>query len=241
LVVTLKVKNTGKMAGKETVQIYVRDVESTVFRPEKELKGFVKVDLQPGEETEVQVVLNRRAFAYYDVETAGWRVESGAFEVLAGASSRDIRLRVDVEVVSSDTAVSGADRDKLAAYYHLAKGKPISQQDFAALLGRPLPPNEKDKKETYSINTPIGDMTDTFVGRQLHGMMKKQIAKMLTGQEDTPTALFMQSIVDEAPLRTMLMMSDGAMTRPMLDALLLMINGRFIKGTGALVKALRNK
>ena len=89
---TFKVKNTGLVAGKETVQLYVRDLQSTAFRPEKELKGFVKVDLQPGEEIEVIITLSPRAFAYYDAGSKDWVVEPGDFEILVGASSRDIRL-----------------------------------------------------------------------------------------------------------------------------------------------------
>ena len=90
LTVTFKVKNTGKLAGKEVAQLYVRDVASTAFRPAKELKGFIKVALQPGEETSVTLELDRRAFAYYDPQLKDWRVEAGAFEILVGASSQDI-------------------------------------------------------------------------------------------------------------------------------------------------------
>jgi beta-glucosidase len=91
--VSLKVTNAGPVAGKETVQVYVRDVESSVDRPEKALKGFQKVALQPGETKEVTFTLDERALAYYDVVRKEWVVEPGAFEVLAGASAADIRLR----------------------------------------------------------------------------------------------------------------------------------------------------
>jgi len=85
------VENTGDRAGKEVVQLYVRDVESSLARPPKELKGFAKVSLQPGERTTVKFTLDRRAFAFYDPQRAAWTVEPGAFEILVGASSRDIR------------------------------------------------------------------------------------------------------------------------------------------------------
>lgn len=98
--VTVKVRNTGTRAGKEIVQLYVSDVESSVIRPEKELKGFAKVELQPGEEKEVAFELDKRSFAFYDVQLKDWRVETGEFAVLVGASSADIRLR-DTLVVRS--------------------------------------------------------------------------------------------------------------------------------------------
>ncbi|KPI88815.1 putative glycoside hydrolase family 3 [Leptomonas seymouri] len=85
------VTNTGTVAGSEVVQLYVRDVASSVDRPEKELKGFEKVHLVPGESKTVKFKLDCRAFAYYDVERKGWVVEDGDFELLFGSSSRDLR------------------------------------------------------------------------------------------------------------------------------------------------------
>ena len=99
--VSVKVKNMGKMLGKEIVQLYVRDVESSVIRPEKELKGFEKVELNPGEEKEVIFTLDKRAFAYYNVDLKDWHVESGEYEVLIGKSSMDIVLKDTVYVKST--------------------------------------------------------------------------------------------------------------------------------------------
>lgn len=90
--VSFKVKNTGSRAGKETPQIYVHDVECSVPRPKKALKGFAKVELKPGESKSVSVTLDRRSFAFYDVGKHAWRVEPGKFEILVGASADDIRL-----------------------------------------------------------------------------------------------------------------------------------------------------
>jgi beta-glucosidase len=241
LTATLRVKNTGTVAGMETVQLYVRDIETTVFRPEKELKGFAKIELQPGEGAEVAIELDRRAFAYYDTELKDWHVEAGVFEVLAGASSRDIRLSATVEVASTRQAAVTPDREGLAAYYNFPKGALVDQQSFETLLGRPVPPNDAPAKGSYTINTPVGDMTDTFVGRQLFGLMNRQMAKLIQGQEGTPTALLMEAMAREMPLRGMLMAADGSITREMLDALLVMINGRNLKGLSALIGAIRRR
>ena len=93
---TLKVKlditNTGKVTGKEIVQLYVRDIESTFARPEKELKAFEKVELKPGQTETVTFTLDREAFWYFDTIKISWSIEPGEFEILVGASSRDIRL-----------------------------------------------------------------------------------------------------------------------------------------------------
>lgn len=98
LAVTVTVTNTGKVYGKEAVQLYVEDVESTPARPLRELKGFAKVALAPGEKKEVTFLLDWRAFAYYEVKLHDFFVESGEFIVSVGASSRDIRLSASVTV-----------------------------------------------------------------------------------------------------------------------------------------------
>ena len=101
LTVRVKVKNTGSRAGKETVQLYVRDCQSTMRRPDKELKGFAKVELAPGEEKEVVFTLDKRAFAYYSTRIQDWHVETGDFAILIGRSSRDIVLEDTVRVRST--------------------------------------------------------------------------------------------------------------------------------------------
>ncbi|HZG85428.1 beta-glucosidase [Paenibacillus sp.] len=109
--VQVTVKNAGDRAGKEVVQLYVKDAVSSVHRPEKELKGFAKVELQPGEEKTVEIVLDKRAFAYYNVQLKDWHVESGEFVLLAGASSRDIRLQETVYVESTVDIKRAYDRN----------------------------------------------------------------------------------------------------------------------------------
>jgi beta-glucosidase len=99
--VTAKIKNTGNQFGKEIVQLYVKDVNSSVIRPVKELKGFEKIALDPGEEKLVTFTLGKRAFAYYHVELKDWYVESGEFEILIGKSSKDIVLSEMIQVNST--------------------------------------------------------------------------------------------------------------------------------------------
>ena len=95
------VKNIGSRAGKAVVQLYVGDVESTPLRPVRELKGFQKVMLQPGESREVTFTLDKRAFAYWNQQIHDWHVETGAFTIEAGASSRDLPLMAEVTVEST--------------------------------------------------------------------------------------------------------------------------------------------
>ena len=98
LTVSVDVTNTGKVAGKEIIELYVADKESTVIRPLKELKGFEKVLLQPGETKTVIITLDWRAFAYYEPKMKDWNVETGEFEILIGKSSEEIVLTETVVV-----------------------------------------------------------------------------------------------------------------------------------------------
>ena len=101
LTATLTVKNTGSRPGKTVVQLYVGDAESTPLRPVRELKGFAKVALQPGESKEVSFTLDKRAFAYWNEEIHDWHVETGAFTVEVGDSSRNLPLKAEVTVEST--------------------------------------------------------------------------------------------------------------------------------------------
>lgn len=109
--VHIKVKNTGSIAGKEIIQVYVRDNGDKVIRPEKELKGFAKVDLEPGEEKEITITLDKRSFAYYNVELKDWHVQSGDFDILVGGSSDRIAHVKTVHVESTTVIRKKAHRN----------------------------------------------------------------------------------------------------------------------------------
>lgn len=96
--VSLDLKNTGNREGAEIVQVYVRDIQSTVERPIKELKGFEKISLKPGETRKVSIILTPRAFSFFHPVENKWTTEPGAFEILVGSSSRDIRLKKEINI-----------------------------------------------------------------------------------------------------------------------------------------------
>ena len=99
--VSVDVTNTGDMAGKEVVQLYVKDCTNSAIRPEKELKGFEKVALDPGETKTVTMELDKRSFAWYNTDLHDWFAASGEYKILIGASSRDIRLESKIQLNSS--------------------------------------------------------------------------------------------------------------------------------------------
>ncbi len=111
LSVSVDVTNTGDVTGKEIVQIYVHDRGAKLARPYKELKGFAKVELKPGETKTVAIALDERAFAYYDRAYQQWITESGEFDIMVGRSAADICLTETVRMESSQTLPSVLNRD----------------------------------------------------------------------------------------------------------------------------------
>ena len=101
MTVTVDVTNTGDVAGKEIVQVYVHDHEAMLVRPEKELKSFAKVKLQPGETRTISIPLDFRAFAYYHPAYKQWITEDGEFDLLIAASATDIRHTLTVTLEST--------------------------------------------------------------------------------------------------------------------------------------------
>ncbi len=139
--VSIDVTNTGSRVGKEVVQLYVRDKDGSIIRPEKELKGFDKVELQPGETKTVAFTLGKRAFAYWNTQLHDWHVETGEFEILIGGSSRNIASSKTITVQSTvklpitytlDTTIGDLMEDEYAKQYigELMKGSLFASGDM---------------------------------------------------------------------------------------------------------------
>ncbi|MDR0883016.1 MAG: glycoside hydrolase family 3 C-terminal domain-containing protein [Oscillospiraceae bacterium] len=138
LVIHFSVTNTGAVAGAEVAQVYVGLPEDKAFHPLRELRGFEKVWLAPGETKEIALRLDARAFQFYNPELGDWDTETGEYSVAVGASSRDIRLETNVSIQSS-TQSAPYPKAQFAPYYS-ADIQSVSDSDFARLLGRPLSP-----------------------------------------------------------------------------------------------------
>ena len=230
--ISFKVKNIGQIAGSEVIQLYVKDVASTIYRPEKELKRFDKIFLLPNEEKIVTFTLDKRAFAYYNININDWHVESGGFEILIGASSRDIKLS-NVILVEGDNNVQVPNyRETAPEYYEIEKvvGK-ISGNSFKTILGRTIPAAKAGLMAEYTINSTLGDVKNTFIGKKIHKMVEDNFLKMLDGvPEDDTTAVMMKAMVNEMPLRSMVLMGGGMLDFTTAEGLIAMMNGKYLRG-----------
>ncbi len=211
--VSFKIKNTGDVAGAEVAQLYVNDVESTIFRPVKELRGFKKVFLEPGEEKEVEIVLDKRAFAYYNVNIHDWHVESGEFKILVGASSRDIRLEASINVESTVDAVV-PDYKATAPSYYGANIMNVPANEFEAVYGQPLPPSERDKNAPFTVLNTIEDSQDSKWGGRIYRLLIK-----LLGADTMAGA-----VATQLPIKNFISMSFGLFSPEMAEGLIMIIH-----------------
>ena len=226
LTVSFTVKNTGDRDGAEVAELYVADVESTIFRPEKELKGFKKVFLKAGEAKTVEITLDKRAFAYYNVHIHDWHVESGAFKILVGASSRDIRLETAVEVTSTVEAEI-PDYRETAPEYYTGDILHVPDASFTAVLGHEIPPSQRDKSLPLDYGNTIEDAADGKWGGRLHRMLVKMLG------EDTMAG----AVAVQTPVKNFISMSFGLFSPQLADGLLIILNeDKFGKGMGKILK-----
>ena len=228
--VSFKVKNTGDVDGAEVAQLYVNDVESTIYRPVKELRGFKKVFLKAGEEAEVSIELDKRAFAYYNVNIGDWHVESGDFKILVGASSRDIRLEATVNVESTVEAEI-PDYRKSAPCYYGADIMNVSADEFKAVYGKELPPSQRDKNAPFTVLNTIEDSKDGKWGGRLYRLLIKLLgADTLAG-----------AVATQLPIKNFISMSFGLFSPEMAQGLILILaEDKLGKGLKIIFKGIPN-
>ncbi len=232
--VTFNVKNTGEVAGAEVVQLYVSDKESTIFRPVQELKGFQKVWLEPGETKEVSITLDKRAFAFFNVNTNDWCVESGKFDILVGASSRDIKLQATLTVKAE--AVEIPDYRAVApAYYDDVAN--ITRDDFAAIYGE-LPADKRDSGKPIDIYCCLNDAINTKWGGRICKLISGAMSKF--GSAENGDGKMIAAMALQIPIRNFIAMSMGVFSEEMAQGLLEILNDdkSSAKGLGKLLKGI---
>ena len=219
---SLTVTNTGSVAGTEIVQLYIAKKSSELFRPAKELKGFARVTLAPGEKQRITIMLDDKAFRFWNVKANRWEIEGGEYELLVGASVEDIRLCEKISVHGTATVHPYEDRD-LDCYY---KGNVlhVSDADFEKLLGHPIP-NGKTKidrnltlGELNHARSPLGWLVWLVLTILLDASYKR-------GKPDL-NILFQYNM----PLRALAKMTNGAISMGMVDGIVMELQGFWILG-----------
>lgn len=230
--VSVRVKNIGTVCGGEVVQLYIAPPQNGIFRPEKELKGFERVELAPGEETVVEFELDDRSFAVW---SDGWKVSGGLYTVKIGASSRDIRLEQTVEVPGGKLAVP---EWQAGSWYETLAGKP-TRSEWEKLMGHPVPVLPEPEKGQFDMDSTCMEMKDrSLVMKIQYKVTEGIVAKSFGGKKDMsdPAYRMMLTCATDCPMRSVVISSGGMMSDSLAEGLLHMANGHYIKGLRAMLK-----
>ena len=222
-------KNTGGMDGAEVAQLYVSKPDGEVFRPAKELKGFAKVFLKAGESKKVTIPLDDKAFRYFNVDTNKFEVEGGTWTVMIGASCADIKLSSTVEVQGTG-AKPPYDKEKFAKYFS-GDVRSVSDAEFQALLGRPIP--DGHWSGMLDMNDALCQMyyAKGAAGRLAYKILTHFINKSIEKGKPNLNLLFNYNM----PFRAIAKMTGGICTMEMAEGILTIVNGHFFKGLGAVI------
>ena len=229
--VQVTVRNTGDRDGADVVQVYVRRTSAGVHRPDRELKGFARVEVPAGGSVTVTVPLDARAFRHYDVGSGSWQVEQGEYEVLVGANVDDTPLSGTLVVRGTMPAGTA---DEALPSHQTGHVQSVGDAEFAALLGRPVPqaawtgdlgPNDALGR-MESARSPLARLAYKVLAWRLRGSEKK-------GTPDLNT-LFMLNM----PFRAIGKMTNGMVSTEMVDGIVRIVNGHLLTGGAATVRGL---
>ena len=231
--VSLTVTNTGSVAGTEIVQLYVAKKNSELFRPARELKGFARVTLAPGEKQRITLTLDDKAFRFWNVKANRWEIEGGEYELLVGASVEDIRLCEKITV--HGTATVHPYEDKGLDCYYTGDVLHVSDADFEKLLGHPLPKGKTKIDRNLTLGelnharSPLGWLVWLVLTILLNASYKR-------GKPDL-NILFQYNM----PLRALAKMTNGAISMGMVDGIVMELQGFWIIGLVRVIyEALKN-
>ena len=237
LTATVDVQNVGDMDGKEIIQLYVNDVESSVYTPYQQLKGFEKIFLKAGEKKSVTFSLDKRSFAFYNVNAGDWQVESGEFKIMIGASSRDIRLEDSVTVNSTDTAeIIPTPADSW--YCAPDANREITKEEFLAMAKLQIKEDYRiAKKGEFTEDDSFEDMANTSgLARFALKLAKPAIRMSMKAKKDDPNYLMIYEVMKTSPMRALAFSSQGMFNMKMVDGVVTVMNGKFFKGVGMVLK-----
>jgi beta-glucosidase len=245
IIVTCDVKNVGEKDGAEVVQLYVRNPKSDVFKADKELRGFTKLYLKVGETKQAVMTFHKNDLSYYNVQEKKWVLENGRYEIIIGASSRDLRLSEVLNVANEVEVRNPYSKEEIKEYYEAYNLTNVSNQTFEKLLNRRLP-NLNPSEIPVHLESRFTEFQYSFLGRILYnaivGVGKRQLKKALK-KPDSPerdvekkNAMFLIRLMPNNSVRSLAASSAGAFSFNMAKGFVELANGHIIKGLRYILK-----
>ena len=228
--VSVSIKNTGNVAGSEVVQLYVAPKTQGIFRPTRELRGFEKIFLFPGESKTVSFALDNRSFSVW---SNGWKIPQGEYIIEIGSSSRDIRLSQSINMLGEDVESSFPN-----SWYHTLLGTP-TREEWEKLMGYSVPLSREPKKGEFNMDNTCLEMKKYSLMMKIQYVVTKSIiSKGIEGKKDmsNPTYKMMLTSAADCPMRSAVINSGGMMGESLARGMVLMANGKPIRGIAAMMK-----
>ena len=229
--VTFQIRNTGKTAGTEIAQLYVGRKSDTVFRPVRELKGFARVMLEPGESKTVHIGFDDKTFRFYDTRTNTWEIETGDYEIMIGSDAQTMLLE-DELYVAGTVSEGGYEKEKMPEYFN-GKIRAVDNDTFCLLYGREIPDG------SWSGEIRMNDaVCQLYYGKGILGKIFYGVLRILLKISEWQGKPNLNVLFNyNMPIRGYAKMTGGFVTMDMARALTEMANGHRIKGTAHLIKA----
>lgn len=232
--ISFGITNTGSFAAKETALIFVSHKNEKVFLPKKELCEFVKVELLPGETKQVTVTLDTKTFGYYNTLIHDWYAENGDYLIQVGASLDTCDLKAVLRLTSCEQAQP--DYRLIAPTYFNLSGQEllIPDQEFASLYGKELPISDHRAVRPYDHCNTLEDVSHTLIGKLLMVITNK-LAKNATKASKEEEGMITTSM-NEMPFHSILTSSEGMITDKMMEGIIDLLNGHYLKGMIKIIK-----
>ncbi len=228
--VSVTVTNTGRVAGREIAMLFVGKEKSELYRPAKELKGFKKVALQPGESAVVEFELTPDLLSVYNTRTNAWYAEPGEYRLYAGPNVAELPLSLTLTLTTPEQPTNDLE-PKADCYYHVATLRQFRPNDhqFESLPGVKLP--DRNVFRPLTLESPVGELNRTFAGRQFVKIAKRHALKTAVAGMDVEKMI--EEGVLEMPIRASIM---AGFTRYQLEGIVWLGKGKVFKGLRMLSK-----
>lgn len=224
--IRFRLTNSGAVGGFEVAQLYISPPKAGLHRPQRELKGFAKVYLAPGEGKTVEMELNDRSFSVW---SDGWKIPGGTYLVQVGASSRDIRLQTEIKRDGEDVP---APEWQQGSWYETLRGLP-GRKEWERLMGHPAAIASEPRKGQFTMDNSCLEMKDSSLLMKIQYKVTEHIiAKEFGGKKDLSNPAYRMILISavDCPLRAAVINSTGRMSDALGRGLLWMANGHILKG-----------
>lgn len=207
------IKNVGDVKGKEIAQVYIGQDRPTIFKPRKELKAFEKIELGPGEEKTIKIILPKEAFEYYNIETKKWSIEEGEYNILVGKSSEEIVLKQKISIKSNDKNIC----KEYPEVYKKGDIQKVTDSEFEQLLETKIPKRYIDLQDITEENT-LEQIKDTKVGKAIYENQITKMDKLLKEQNVNKATKVMMDL--QKPLKKFYEKKSSKYTKEMVEQLI---------------------